>query len=394
MRLKYKSNFKIFVLVSLILGHFTVDWYSGILRPLLPQIMTRFSLTMGQVALIPSVLGIATAFFQPLSAALGEIIGEKYIVLFSILLSVIFIPLMGISKSILIFLVVLSIGLLGNSMFHPNAASLVGKLKFKKQHTAMSVFSIGGTIGSGLAPIMVVLFVSRFGFVKMPFLSVPGILLALIIAVFLFIYKPKYSEKISTDKQDGKIRNTKGVPVLLSVNILRSLAIIGFSTLIPLYLRNLGYTEIWGGYFLTASRFSGAFGTYLGATISDRVGPKFVNQLSLFIGSLFALLFLVFHNVYLMLISFFIAFFFWFFTMGANVSYMQNLLPHKKGMASSLGMGISWGTASILLSGLSLIIDFAGIYAVLFIVFLSSVAAFFLSFGLYEPKNPDYKRPM
>ncbi len=372
-------------LAGLTLGHLTVDWYSGILKPLLPLIMKTFSLTAGQTALIPSAMGVLTAFFQPFSAAFGEKIGEKFIVIFSILLSVIFIPLIGISKSLIVFILFLSIGLLGNSMFHPNAASLVGKLGFKKSHTAMSLFSIGGTIGSGLAPIMIIVFVDKFGFVKMPLLSIVGLFSIIVIAILIFLFGNNEDSQKPTRIHIKEFLKKRGIFQLLFVNILRSLAIISFSTLIPLYLNELGYSSIWGSYFLTSSRFSGAIGTYIGAALSDRIGPKKVNKISLFIGSLFALLFLISKNIYLMLILFFFAFLFWFFTMGANVTYMQTLIPEKRGIASSLSMGISWGAASILLSVLSLFIDFVGLKTIFYAVFLSSPIAFILSYKLFEP---------
>ncbi len=370
-------------LYGLILGHLTVDWYSGVLKPLLPLIMQTFSLTAGQTALIPSVMGILTAFFQPLGAVIGEKAGEKFVVIFSILLSVIFIPLIGISKSLILFLIFLSIGLIGNSMFHPNAASLVGALGFEKSHTAMSLFSIGGTVGSGLAPVMIIVFVNKFGFSHMPFLSFAGLLITGLTAVLIFSHKQKVEiEKASFSL--SSFLDKKGVFSLLAVNILRSFAIIGFSTLIPLYLVSIGYSAIWGSYFLTSSRFSGAIGTYLGAVLSDKIGPKQVNKISLLAGTIFALLFLAFKNIYLMIVFFFFAFLFWFFTMGANVTYMQSLLPEKKGIASSLSMGISWGAASVLLSALSFFIDIAGLKIIFYIVFLASPLAFLLSYKLFE----------
>ncbi len=374
-----------FSLTGLILGHLTVDWYSGVLKPLLPLIMKTFSLTAGQTALIPSVMGILTAFFQPISADIGEKIGEKFVVIFSILLSAVFIPLIGLSKSIVIFLLFLSIGLIGNSMFHPNAASLVGKLGFKKSHTAMSLFSIGGTIGSGLAPVMIIVFVNKIGFTKMPLLSIAGMLITGVVAIFIFTSHNNKLRQTETSPIFRDLLSRKGVFRLLFVNILRSLAIIGFSTIIPLYISEIGFSPIWCSYFLTSSRFSGAIGTYLGAALSDKIGPGRVNKISLLAGTLFGFLFLITKNIYIMLVFFFFAFLFWFFTMGANVTYMQSLMPEKKGLASSLSMGISWGAASILLSAMSLLIDLTGLRTVFFAVLLASLIAFIISLKLFDP---------
>jgi FSR family fosmidomycin resistance protein-like MFS transporter len=384
MKKNNKFNISVVILAALLVGHFTVDWYSGILKPLLPIIMNKFSLTEGQTALIPSVLGIITAFIQPLGAYFGEILSEKIIVIISLVITVLFIPLIGIAESFFLFLVFLTVGMLGNSFFHPNAASIVGKIGFKKPHTAMSVFSIGGTIGSGVAPVMILLFVKKFGFRKMPVLSIAGFVIVGFIVFSLILYKPKRLAHNFSNLNPFLALKENGTKELLVVNTLRSLAIMGFSTLIPLYVVALKFPVIWVGYFLTASRFTGAFGTYIGAVLSDRFGPKFVNIISLSIGSVFGVFVLLTKNVYVMFIAFSIAFFFWFFTMGSNVTYMQALLPRKKAIASSLGMGVSWGSASILLTLFSLFIDKIGLFPVFVLVFLSAPIALILSFKLVD----------
>ncbi len=250
-------------------------------------------MTEGQTALIPSVLGIATAFIQPIGAYFGEIFSEKFIVILSILITVIFIPLIGIANGLFVFLIFLSIGLLGNSFFHPNTASIIGKMKFKKPHTTMSIFSIGGTIGSGVVPIMILIFIKHFGFTKTPVLSLFGLMIAAFIILALTLYRKKKETMNFTNLNPFFALKKAGTKELLLVNVLRSLVIMGFSTLIPLYIVTLKFSLIWVGYFLSASRFTGALGTYVGAVLSDKFGPKFVNIVSLAVGSAFGILVLL-----------------------------------------------------------------------------------------------------
>ncbi len=386
-----KKN-KNFVLVSLLFSHFTVDWYAGVLKPLLPILMSEFALTQGGAALIPSLLGVATAFLQPFGAYLGYRFGEPLLVIVSILLSAIFVPLIGIAHTVFLLVVFLSIGMLGNSLFHPNAAVLVHDANFNKAHTAMSVFSIGGTFGSALAPVMILYFVARFGMKKMPYLSIFGVVaIAMIVYSLFYINKKKAKfKKVSNSFAFLKALTKQGVKILLSVNILRSFVIIGLSTFIPLYLVEVGYAPIWGGYFLTGSRISGMLGTYFGAILSDKFNPKVVNIFSLLLGTLFLGLFFATKNVYFMLLWFLIAFLFLFATMGANVVYMQDLLPEQKGAASSLGMGISWGVASLMLSALSAFVNRIGLLTSMIIVSTFGFVAFVMSIYLILPvKNPD-----
>jgi FSR family fosmidomycin resistance protein-like MFS transporter len=389
MALKKHKNF---VLVSLLFSHFTVDWYAGILKPLLPIIMTEFVLTEGTAALIPSLLGVATALLQPFGAYLGFRFGESVMVVVSIILSAIFIPLIGISHTIFLLVLYLSIGMLGNSFFHPNAAVLVHDANFEKSHTAMSIFSIGGTFGSALAPVMILYFVGRFGMRKMPYLAIFGVIaLGMMLYSLFFINTKNNSEKkVVNSFRFLKALSEKGVKELLTVNILRSLVIMGLSIFIPLYVVQINYPPIWGGYFLTGSRITGMLGTYLGAILSDKFNPRTVNIFSLLFGTISLGLFFLTKNIYMMLSWFLIAFLFLFATMGANVVYMQDLLPSQKGAASSLGMGISWGIASILISAISMFVDRIGLFSAMLIVTFFGFIAFLLSFMLVLPqRKPD-----
>ncbi len=365
------------------LNHFTVDSYSAMLNPLLPLVMTTFSLSQGGTALISASLGVIAAFVQPFGAALGVRIGEKRVQILSILLAAIFTPLMGSTRSLILLVIFLALGKIGNAFFHPNAAAFVGKIGFEKPHTAMSIFSIGGTLAGALTPVMIVWYVKFFGMSHMYFL----ILYGLAVAVLSVLYLPKYKE--SSDKID-QIKGmglkdslaVKGVKKLMSVIILRSLTLVMFSNLIPLYLKALNYPLVWGGYFLTLATLAGTFGNYFGALLSDKFGAKRVNAFSLFMAFPFGFSIFFMKNVYLMLGMYISMSFFAFFTMASNISYMQTFLPARKGIASSLSMGISWGISSLAFMALSFLINIVGLKPVLITGSLSLLVAAFLSLNL------------
>jgi len=227
---------------------------------------------------------------------------------------------------------------------------------------------------------------------RMPYLSIFGII-AITMIIYSLFYINKRKVKIDNTSNSFaflKALAKRGVKILLSVNILRSFIIIGLSTFIPLYLVEIGYAPLWGGYFLTGSRISGMLGTYFGAILSDKFDPKVVNIFSLLFGTLFLGLFFITKNIYFMLLWFLISFLFLFATMGANVVYMQDLLPEQKGAASSLGMGISWGVASLMLSALSAFVNRIGLLTSMIIVSTFGFVAFVISLYLILPiKNPD-----
>lgn len=370
------------------LNHFTVDGYSAMLTPLWPAIMTIFSLSQGTTALIAASLGVIVAFIQPVGAILGIKFGEKRMQILSVLLSAIFIPLIGAVNSLIVLVIFLTLGRIGNGFFHPNAAAFVGKLGFSHEHTAMSLFSIGGSLGGAIIPVLIVWYVKLFGFHSMYFLTFFG----LIVAILSFLYLPTFKESADHVEQMPGFGlkdslSVKGVKELILVIVLRSLALMMFSNLLPLYLKQIGESLIWGGYFLTLSALAGTVGNYFGAILSDRIGPKNVNVLSIFAAFPFALFLVLIRNVYIMLTMYTIMAFFAYFTMASNVSYMQEFLPHRKGIASSLGMGISWGMASSIFVGISLVINSIGLHTVLFFGVFSLVVAAVISLKLPKVKK-------
>jgi FSR family fosmidomycin resistance protein-like MFS transporter len=369
------------------LNHFTVDSYSAMLNPLLPLIMTTFSLSQGATAFISASLGVIAAFVQPFGAALGVKIGEKRMQVASVLLSAIFIPLMGSTKSLFLLISFLILGKIGNAFFHPNAAAFVGKIGFQKSNTAMSLFSIGGTLAGAVTPIFIVWYVKLFGMKSMYLLALYGIFIAFLSVVYLPKYKES-SDNVNQEKGFG-LRDSlsiKGVKGLMMVIILRSLTLLMFSNLIPLYLKQLNYSLVWGGYFLTLATLAGTFGNYFGAILSDKFGSKKVNIFSLFLAFPFGFIMFLTTNVYLMLAMYISMSFFSFFTMASNISYMQKFLPHRKGIASSLSMGISWGTSSLLFVGMSLTINSIGLKPVLFAGAFSLLLAAIFSLKLPGPQ--------
>ncbi len=370
------------------LNHFTVDAYTSMLTPLWPAIMTIFSLSQGTTAFIAASLGVIVVFIQPIGAILGIKFGEKRMQVISILLSAIFMPLIGVTNSLLLLIIFLILGRIGNGFFHPNAAAFVGKMGFKREHTAMSLFSIGGSLGGAIMPVIIVWYVELFGFHSMYLLTLFG----LIVAIVSILYLPTFKESADHVEQIPGFGlkdslSVKGVKGLVSVIVLRSLALMMFSNLLPLYLKQMGQSLVWGGYFLTLSTLAGTVGNYLGAILSDKIGPKNVNVLSIFSALPFALVLVLTRNIYIMLVMYIMMVFFAFFTMASNVSYMQEFLPHRKGIASSLGMGISWGMASLIFVGISSTINSIGLHSVLFIGVFSLLASAITALRLPKTKK-------
>ncbi len=368
------------------LNHFAADWYAGILKPLLPLIMVQFGLTGGQVSRLPAILGIIAAFVQPYGALLGMKFGEKWVQITTVAATAIFTSLIGSTKNLYIFVLFLALGRIANSFFHPNGATYIGKLSTNNRYTSMSMFSIGGTLGMAFAPITIIWFIDKFGMEKMYLTSILGIA----VAIFSIFYLPDISHKKEEQKKGlGILESFKlfGVKKLFGITVIRTFTLIIFSTLVPIYLHELKYNLIWGGYFLTLGTLAGALGNYIGAVISDKKGAKFINILSSFSATFFIFTFIFSHNLYIMLIAFIFLMFVATFPASANITFMQDLIPQRKGVASSLIMGVSWGVTNIVFMAISPLIDILGVHLVMIGIALTVPWGGILALGL--PKEED-----
>lgn len=336
--------------------------------PLLPLIATKFSLQAGTAAFIAATLIVISAFLQSLGAFLGERVNAQMIETIGILMTAVFMSMIGIASNLWILIIFLILANFGSAIFHPNAAGYVGNIPSKKKHTIMSIFSIGGALGRAVAPLIIVGYVNFFGMKNMYFLAMIGV----IMAIFAIIYLVPDGIKIKTKKKRekfalGQTLEIKGVKPLMLLILLKTLAMRSFFNLVPLYLAFIGFHLVWGGFFLTSSALAGVVSNYFGAVLADKLGPKNVNIFSLFASVPFAFLFMSSSNPYFMLAMYILMTFFSSFGLAFNISYMQEFLPEHKEVASSLSMGIPWGIAGVVFMILSFIVNIVGLYPILFV---------------------------
>ncbi len=366
------------------LDHFTVDWFTTFLVPLLPLVATEFSLQKGTAAFIAATMSVIAAFSQPVGAFLGEKFNTQMIEIVGILMVSIFMSSIGLAINIWMLVLFLILGNIGNALFHPNAAGYVGNMPFKKKHTAMSIFSIGGALGRASAPLVIVWYVTTFNMKNMYFIIVMGVVMAVLTSIYLFSdgkeinLKSKKRERFNL----GRAFKVKGVTKLMLLILFKTLAMRSFFVLVPLYLVSIGFHVFVGGFFLTFSALAGVVGNYLGAFLADRIGPKNVNVISLFASIPFAFLFMIGGSTYFMLSMYTLMTFFASFSLAFNISYMQDFLPEHREVASSMAMGVPWGVAGIAFMGLSLLANYVGLHVVLYIGGFALLTSALIALGL------------
>ena len=380
-----EANVKIILALSLI--HFVGDFYNSFIIPLLPLFIDKFALTLAQAGLITGLSRFLAFVVQPPVGYLADRYPSRLFALGGPLLVMVFIPLTGITPYFWLLVLCVCLGSVGSSMFHPTAAGMVEPYAGKHFGLAMSIFGTGGTLSFAIGPLFISWLVGRYGLSATPFSMVLG----LTVWVFLFITVPV--PQASTIKSRGFFNSLKEIfgPVwlpiilILLVMALRAFAGQSFQTFFPVMAARQGYSLVAIGALVSLFAVAGTPSGLLAGHLSDRIGFKPVFMLALLLATpnMLALLYLPGNWIFLFA---FLAGFFIMAPMPLGIALAQRLAPRGKSMASSLMMGLAYGTGGLLTPLTGKLADIFSIQPVLAaIAFIPLLTALLIYYLLKEP---------
>src|ERR1700694_3926589 len=170
-------------LVTLMVGHFTVDSYVGLLPVLYPLLIGRFHLNLGTVGLVTLAYTGMASISQPAFGLIADRWGTRFTGLALIWTAATF-AAVGFAPSFEWLLAVAFASGAGSGAFHPLGALTVrGRLPKRGASTAMSIYVTGGTVGVAAGPIIGIAAFGVFGLHGTALMLAPG----LAIATFLLV---------------------------------------------------------------------------------------------------------------------------------------------------------------------------------------------------------------
>jgi FSR family fosmidomycin resistance protein-like MFS transporter len=163
-------------LLTLMLGHLTVDSYVGVIPVLYPILIGRFHLSLATVGLVSLAYGGMAAVSQPVFGVLADRFGTRFTGV-ALCWTALTFSLVGFVTSFpLLLLLALASGL-GSGAFHPLGALDVRALLPKLRRSAgMSIYVTAGTVGVAIGPLIGILVFGAFGIHGTGVLIVPGLL--------------------------------------------------------------------------------------------------------------------------------------------------------------------------------------------------------------------------
>ncbi len=268
------SDFKFGNLITISLAHMLHDIYSSFLSPVIPLLINKFNISYSFTSLL-SVIQRLPSVISPFVGLLADRISLRYLVIISPSITGVVMSLLGMAPHYIVIVILLLVMGISSSLFHVPAPVMISKITGDRKGMGMSFYMLGGEIARTIGPLIIVGAVSLWTFEGtwrlIPFCLAGSFLL------FLKLRKIKiYSEFQKREKILGRWKTFKTfLPYLIPITIF-----LFFNTFIrqifrfylPTYMDIKGESLWAGGIALSVFHISGAIGSLICGTYSDKIG--------------------------------------------------------------------------------------------------------------------------
>ena len=280
------------VVLALTVGHFSVDFFQGVVPAVLPYLVTERGYTFTAVGSLIFAFNLASSIVQPIFGRLADKRSMHWLLPGGLALAGLGILLVGALENRWAASLVAVFAGVGVAAFHPEAARLVRKASgTRAKARAMSVFATGGASGFAVGPLVASALFAHFGLWK-------GCWMLLVPLAAMLVYslvelptilrrtreQPIVDDPADAEKPAVPVRAaTPAAPIdqwpafalLCGAVVCRSIIFFGMLAFLPLYwLKVLHGTEAGGGRLVALLFFNGVIGALIGGWCGDRFGHR------------------------------------------------------------------------------------------------------------------------
>jgi MFS transporter, FSR family, fosmidomycin resistance protein len=332
-------------LVTLMVGHLTVDSYVGVIPVLYPLLIGRFQLSLATVGLVSLAYSGMAAISQPLFGILADRFGTRFTGL-ALAWTAITFSLVGFIDSFPLLLALALASGLGSGAFHPlGALDVRGLLATRRRSLGMSVYVTAGTVGVAAGPLIGILLFGAFGIHGTGLLVIPGF-----VAGGYLLWRMRAPRALAGAARQA-VTPSQPVPVfalaaVIGVMMSRSWTVNVFQAFTPTWYRQLGYGPEFYGPLATTLVLASAVGTVGCGSLADRYGRRAVIIVTLVLTIPAILLYTLYPGPWAFASAILIGF------LAASTAPLlllmaQQLMASRAGLASGLVMGLGFVTGAI-----------------------------------------------
>jgi FSR family fosmidomycin resistance protein-like MFS transporter len=350
-------------LVTLMLGHFAVDSYAGLLPILFPLLIGRFHLNLGTVGLVSLAYTGMASVSQPLFGAVADRYGTRFTGA-ALLWTAVTFAAVGFAPTFPTLVAIAAFSGLGSGFFHPLGALTVRRLlPDRRSNTAMSVYVTGGTVGLACGPMIGVVVFSLLG------LRGTAVMLVPVVAIAAYLLTSMRSHGESKAGGAARPAGQPAVPRLklvatVGMMMSRSWTVVTLQAFTPTWYHQLGYQPWFYGPLVTTLVLASAAGAVGCGGFADRYGRRAVILATLILSVPAVALFVAFPGpagfVWAILVGLLAA-----STAPLMLMLAQELMAGRAGLASGLIMGLAFVTGAVGVPITGIVADHLGLQAAL-----------------------------
>ncbi len=357
-----------------------------VLPAILPLLIINYGYSYLAAGLLVTAYNVTSSFTQPLVGWLSDTKGFSVSISISLIVSAVFIALMGIAQDYYLIMLLAIIAALGHACFHPTALSLVNRLcAIENRGRITSFFVVGGNFGYAIGPVLTGLLVVWMGLPGLLFLVFPALFMVLALRYLLPGGITGACQSYTRPEPgNGPEQSKKPFVILMIVSVLRAWAVFAAITFLPMFLVTQGYNLMTAGIIMTLMLLAGVAGQLMGGQISDRIGRKEFMIIG-FAGAIpFFYLFFATNGIIAIIAVLMFGFFLW-STFAVAVAMSHELLPENVGLASGMMLGLAIGCGGLGVAVNGVIADHYSLAAALGTIPIPLIAAMLLMFILPYP---------
>lgn len=360
--------------------HFLNDGSANYLPGILPAVLLALHQSTALAGTVMSALMIGQAF-QVVSGWLADRIGGRLFILIGVFGSSLAAAMIGLAPSLGMLIPALVVLGLSNSLFHPQALAGAHTLSGDRRGFGMSLFLIGGEVGRGLWPLIASVVVAFWGLHYLWLLAIPGVVSVLLLWNQLPTQRPRHPDV----KPIAWRQHAGPMSLLVAFSMLRSLAIFGLVTFLPIIWISRGHDLTEGAALITVLLVVGIVGNVGGGHLADRIGRRPVLLGSSLLGALLLVVFMFSVGLWQWLVLGLLGIAL-FASLPLGILIGQDIFPENRSLGSGIALGFSNGLAAVALAGLGLVAAMHGPETVLWVLVGILVLSGLLSLGF--PKDP------
>lgn len=351
----------------------------------MPFIAIKLGITMAIATVIMSIAQVCASMFQPIFGFFADNMLKRFFIFWGLLLGSIFIPFAPIAPNAIILTLLIILGNLGGSFYHPQAFGFLSKFSKGNFAQTMGIFISAGMIGYSIGPMVSSLIWQYCGAEKIPYLSIIG----LVLAFFMFRFVPKLSASGVKIKRKNflnsfkTILSNKFMLILTIVSMMKSLITNSSAILLPFLWKSLGHSPGYIGIALFLFLLMTSLGSLLSARIENLIGAKRVFYISMIATFPIMAMFVATYKIhpFLSVVIYALMGFMASLAQPVILVMAQRILPDYKSIVSGIINGFVWGMVAIFLTVIGFIAQKFGIAKVLLIVsFIPAIASFLIKY--------------